>query len=240
MRVIIFPHAGGGKLFYRDFWNAFNVSDINVIQYPGREEKIGQDMPESIDKLADMMFNEYKNLFNCEYVIWGHSMGSTIGYEVAKRCEKILHKPPIVFFSSGASAPNSKRTEKEKSALTSDRDFEDLMELYGGIPAELKRDKDFCNYFYPIIRGDMKLLFDYMDIKFIKLHCPVRLIEGTEDEKNIDEWKKYTDYDVNVKYYKGGHFFINDHKKEIAGYIEKNAMEVRSRRMGTYGYHKIT
>lgn len=228
MRVVIFPHAGGGKTFYREFRSAFKVSDVYVIQYPGREEKIEQNMPESVDKLADMMFEEYKDLFNCEYVIWGHSMGSTIGYEVAKRCEKILHKSPICFFSSGANAPCLEKDEKEKSSLTSDEDFEKLMDIYGGIPDVLRSNRDFCNYFYPIIRKDMKLIFDYVDSDFIKLHCPVRLIEGTEDGKKTDMWERYTDYDVNVKYYKGGHFFINDHRNELADYIERIALEVKT------------
>jgi surfactin synthase thioesterase subunit len=231
----MFPHAGGGRLYYKDFKNIFKHFEFSVIQYPGREEKYGIDMPDTLNELADKIFKEYQDLFKSDYVMWGHSMGSTVGYEVAKRCEKILNNPPMVFFSSGASAPCNSLTSKVKLSIDSDKDFEELMELYGGISDELRHNKDFCDYFYPIIRGDMKIISGYRDDEYIKLRCPVRLIEGDEDTSVIDKWKFYTDFDINVKYYSGGHFFINDHKQEIANYIEKDAIEVRSRRRGTFG-----
>ena len=240
LKVVVFPHAGGGTLFYRNFKSVFKHSDVSVIQYPGREEKYAQVMPDTVGELADEIFREYRDLFKSDYVIWGHSMGSTVGYEVAKRCEEILRNPPIAFFSSGASAPCNPTTKKVKLSIDSDKDFEELMDLYGGISDELRHNKDFCDYFYPIIRRDMKILVDYKDEKYIKLECPISLIEGTEDVRDIDEWKFYTDFDINVKYHNGGHFFINDHKKEIADYIEKNAMEVRSKRMGSSKCLRIT
>lgn len=240
LRVVVFPHAGGGTLFYRDFKSAFKHSEVSVIQYPGREEKYAQVMPDTVDELADEIFKEYRDLFKSDYVIWGHSMGSTVGYEVAKRCEEILHNPPIAFFSSGASAPCSPTTKKVKLSVDSDKDFEGLMDMYGGISDELRHDKDFCDYFYPIIRGDMRLLSAYSDSEHIKLKCPIRLIEGTADEHDIDGWKFYTDFDINVKYHNGGHFFINDHKQEIADYIEKNAAELKIKRFGSSKHLRIT
>lgn len=197
-------------------------------------------MPNTVYELANELFDEYKNWFRNDYVVWGHSMGSAVGYEVAKLCEEILHNPPIAFFSSGASAPCDSLTSKVRLSIDSDEVFEQLMEQYGGISDEMRHNKDFCDYFYPIIRGDMKILSNYRDDEYIKLRCPVRLIEGNEDTCVIDKWKFYTDFDINVKYYNGGHFFINDYKKEIADYIEKNAMEVRNRRRGTFGYNKIS
>jgi Predicted thioesterase involved in non-ribosomal peptide biosynthesis len=223
-----------------DFKNVFKHFKFSVIQYPRREEKYGIDMPNTVYELADELFDEYKNWFRNNYVVWGHSMGSTVGYEVVKRCEEILHNSPIAFFSSGASAPCNTITSKVRLSIDSDKDFEELMEQYGGIRDELLHNKDFCDYFYPIIRGDMKILSDYRDDEYIKLRCPVRLIEGTEDTCVIDKWKFYTDFDIDVKYHNGGHFFINDHKQEIADYIEKSAIEVISRKTGTSGYNKVT
>lgn len=112
LRAVVFPHACGGTLFYRDFKNSFKNSNVSVIQYPGREEKYVQVMPDTVGELADEIFKEYRDLFKSDYVIWGHSMGSTVGYEVAKRCEEILNNPPIAFFSSGASAPCNPTTKK--------------------------------------------------------------------------------------------------------------------------------
>ncbi len=230
--MIVFPHAGGGTMFYKKFVKSFKKTELSIIQYPGREDKYDQHMPDSLCKLADELFKEYREWFKNDFVIWGHSMGSTVGYEVAKRCEKELHNSPIAFFSSGAEAPCSESTEKEKAMLESKEAFEEFINVYGGIDDQLKGDKDFCDFFYPIIRGDVKVAYNYKDSEFIKLHCPLRLIEGTDDVCRIDKWKLYTNYDINIKYHKGGHFFINDYKQEVADYIEKSAMEIRCRMKG--------
>lgn len=229
LRVIAFPHAGGGKLFYREFEKSFKHFKFLIVQYPGREEKYGKDLPGTIGELADELFEEYKEWFRNDYVVWGHSMGSTVGYEVVKRCEEILNNSPIVFFSSGASAPCDPSSSKVKLSLDSDEDFEELMDLYGGISDELRQNKDFCEYFYPIIRGDMRMLTDYRDDERIKMRCPIRLLEGNKDDCVIDKWKFYTDFDINVKYHDGGHFFINDYKQEIANYIEKATIEIKKK-----------
>ena len=123
-------------------------------------------MPNTVYELADELFDEYKDWFRNDYVVWGHSMGSTVGYEVAKRCEEIRYNPPIAFFSSGASAPCNPTSSKVRLSIDSDKDFEELMEQYGGIRDELRHDKDFCDYFYPIIRGDMKIFSDYRDDEY--------------------------------------------------------------------------
>ena len=126
----------------------------------------------------------------------------------------------ICFFSSEAVALCNSTTDKVSFSITAEKDFKKLM--YGGINDELRHNKDFCDYYHHIISGDMKLLYyNCRDDKYIKLRCSVRLIEGTDDKCVIDKWKFYTDFAISVKYHKGGHFFINDYKQEIAYYIEK-------------------
>lgn len=53
-------------------------------------------------------------------------MGSIVAYEVAKRCERNLNVVPIVFFSSGSSAPCCGGSERVKNAVKSHKDFEKL------------------------------------------------------------------------------------------------------------------
>ena len=206
-KVIIFPHAGAGTVFFNSFKEEFKNSEVYVIQYPGREDKYGQSMPDTINQLADVLFAEYKHLFKEQFVFWGHSMGS-------------IHNVPIRFFSSGSSAPCSGSSEGLRSAVKSQKDFESLLDIYGGISDELKNDSGFCKYFYPIILGDMKIISNYCDDELVKLCCPIMLMEGIDDSVRIDEWKLYTDFGIEVKYFEGGHFFIDEHKREIAASIE--------------------
>ena len=89
--LIIFPHAGGGILYYNK-WRVLLSKKFNVtiIQYPMREQKMNQHMPESLEILAEDIFSEYESLFNDKCIIWGHSMGSFVAYEVLKLMEGYL------------------------------------------------------------------------------------------------------------------------------------------------------
>ena len=190
-KVIIFPHAGAGIGFFNSFKDEFKKTDVFVIQYPGREDKYEKNMPDTIDELADVIFDEYKCLFDGQFVFWGHSMGSIVAYEVAKRCERNLNVVPIVFFSSGSSAPCCGGSERVKNAVKSHKDFEKLLDVYGGISDELRNDRDFCEYFFPIILGDLKMISNYCDEQLVKLRCPIMLMEGLDDDVSIDRWRLY-------------------------------------------------
>ena len=77
MNLICCPHAGGGKIFYSKWMRSFNKEiEFHVMSYPKRDELVRMRMPSSIQKLAELIFLRNRELFEDDYAIWGHSMGS--------------------------------------------------------------------------------------------------------------------------------------------------------------------
>lgn len=219
-KLIIFPHAGGGILYYNK-WRILlsNKFDVTIIQYPMRENKINQHMPERLEILAENIFWEYKSLFNDKCIIWGHSMGSFVAYEVLKFMEDYLDVYPKCFYSSGAAAPCSKR-EDLSEVVNNKGEFYTLLTNYGGIDFSLFSNEDFLEVFLPTIKVDLILVSKYTDRCIRKIKCPIVLMEGEEDKCDISQWDIYAGSKINIVYFKGNHFFIEENINEIVKMLE--------------------
>ena len=91
--LVCFPHAGAGRMYYTKWHSLFGDEvDLQIVQYPLREHRMRDPMPDTVGELADEIFDTYADAFRGTYAIWGHSMGSTIGYEVARRCQNRLEQ----------------------------------------------------------------------------------------------------------------------------------------------------
>ncbi|WP_300264871.1 alpha/beta fold hydrolase [Microbacterium sp.] len=217
--MVCFPHAGAGRLYYGRWRAAFTTSvELTVAQYPQREQKLAVPMPGSVRELAADLVEELRPVFSRPYVIWGHSMGSVVGYEVAKIAQERFG-PPLVFFSSGASSPSVSRFTRADD-LATDESMKDVLRSYGGISEASLADPDFMKWFAPAIRADLRLLSTYQDTEFERLRCPLVLLEGRSDKVQIEQWPWYAEGPVEVHEFDGGHFFIDEHRQTIAALIE--------------------
>lgn len=214
--LLCFPHAGAGRLYYAR-WGALFGDGISfeVVQYPERENRYKERMPATVQQLATDIHAEYARVFAGPYSIWGHSMGTVIGYEVAKLAQRLSGRAPLVFFSSGSAAPCESRFEAVPS-LSSALDFRKVLLRYGGVSPENMDNPDFMNYFAPIIKADLMLLGQYQDVEFERLNCSLVLMEGRDDPVRLDSWPRYVARAPEVHLFDGGHFFLQEHSAELA------------------------
>ncbi|WP_285728736.1 alpha/beta fold hydrolase [Nocardiopsis sp. ATB16-24] len=218
--VVCFPHAGAGRFYYSPWQHAFSsLVNLQVVQYPLREQRMHTPMPASVGELAEDVFAEFEDVFRGPYAIWGHSMGSVIGYEVAKLCQERLGGPPLTFFSSGSAAPCRARFTRAED-LDTPEGFRDVLMHYGGVPEEYLRDADYMKYFAPVIKADLRLLGSYQDLVRVPLRCPIVLMLGRDDTVTADQWEHYTAHPLDVNEYDGGHFFLDRHRTAMASLME--------------------
>ncbi|MFE9638134.1 thioesterase II family protein [Nocardiopsis alba] len=218
--MVCFPHAGAGRFYYSRWQQAFSgIVDLNIVQYPLRENRLNTPMPESVGELAEDIFEEFEDVLRGPYAIWGHSMGGVLGYEVAKLCQERLGNAPLTFFSSGSSAPCRARFRRVGN-LDTPEGFRDVLLRYGGVPEEYLRDADFMTYFAPAIKADLRLLSAYQDTGRVPLRCPLVLMLGRGDTVTPDQWEHYTDHSLEVNEYEGGHFFLDRHRESMVALME--------------------
>ncbi|WP_156665171.1 alpha/beta fold hydrolase, partial [Rhodococcus sp. 852002-51564_SCH6189132-a] len=79
--VVCFHHAGGSAAAYRD-WGSEHDLRIHAVCLPGRDGRRNEPSPTSMDSLVEQLDDELGELLATEHVLFGHSMGGTIAYEL--------------------------------------------------------------------------------------------------------------------------------------------------------------
>lgn len=89
VRLVCFPHAGGSASYYFPVSKALSsVADVQVLQYPGRQDRRTTPFVEDMDELADAVTAVLRDQLDLPLVLFGHSMGATLAFEVAARLER--------------------------------------------------------------------------------------------------------------------------------------------------------
>lgn len=100
-QLVCMPHAGGAASFFRGWAGALPWDlDLLALQYPGREDRFGEPCARSIDALAGPAAEALVEYARQPLVLFGHSLGAALAYEVALRLEQRGAPPLYVAVSS--------------------------------------------------------------------------------------------------------------------------------------------
>lgn len=211
VKLICLPHAGGSASFYFSLSRSlFPTVDVLAIQYPGRQDRLGEKCIDTIEELADSIFQIVRAQADRPLILFGHSMGAILAFEVARRLEgdSII---PMGLFASARRAPRLHRDEKVHQ-----RDDEgllaDIREL-SGTNSGLFDDDELLSIVLPSIRSDYKAVETYRYQPGPMLSCPIFALVGDNDPKStVDEagaWKEHTSGKFELVVFSGGHFYIH-------------------------------
>jgi pyochelin biosynthesis protein PchC len=222
-RLICFPHAGGSATFFFPVSQSMSPAvDVLSIQYPGRQDRRLEPCVGDIFTLADLVTEELLPWADRPIVLFGHSMGATLGFEVATRLEK-RGIVPLGFFASGRRAPS--RWREERVHLADDDGLIKELRALSGTEARVLEDEEVVRMILPAVRSDYKAAETYrLRPGTPTLTCPVTALTGDSDPHvTLDEakaWSEHTEGAFDLKVYEGGHFFVSTHAAEIMGEIK--------------------
>ena len=202
-KMFCFPHAGGGASFYRNWErNLRGLADVRAVQLPGREERFREPRYYSIHRLADALFEaeEGRGWFDGACILFGHSMGAKIAFEVARRLV-LQGRPPALLLVSG-SRPVHMPPRKLLSDLP-DEAFDAELRQLAGTPEEILREPDLMRMFRPLLRADFA-----MDESYVCDACldvPLCVFSGDADD---EVWREQTRGAFAAHILPGDHFFL--------------------------------
>lgn len=178
-RIFCFHNAGSSESVYSakrtPFMDwALETQSVEVIamDYPGRQMLLKDTLHTSLDTLCPLLLSVlYEKLADgVPYIIWGHSVGTWVSFELLMLARKIGLPMPKVAFFNAFTAPHipQRRRPWQKSASLSDEEFQEEVkrwddEHFKGPSSMVFRDDQWPMY-GPMMRADFQL-FDEQTFK---------------------------------------------------------------------------
>ncbi|MGW1782098.1 thioesterase II family protein [Streptomyces sp. NPDC002143] len=216
-RLVCLPHAGGSASYFFPVSKALAPSvDVLAVQYPGRQDRRHEACIDDIAELADAVTAELLPLADRPLVLFGHSMGASLAFEVGLRLEKegIV---PLALFASGRRAPSRHRVETVH--LRSDDEIIAELKALSGTQSAVLADEEILRMVLPAIRSDYKAAETYRHTDGARLATPIQAHFGVDDPRvSRDEaaaWADHTSGGFELASYPGGHFYLNEQAPRV-------------------------
>jgi surfactin synthase thioesterase subunit len=227
-RLVCLPHAGGAASYYFPVSRALAPDiDVLAIQYPGRQDRRSEPCLDDVRELADALVAELKPWTDKPITVFGHSLGATLGFELASRLQDDGVEL-LGLFASGRRAP-SRHREKEAVHLGSDATLIATLKKMSGTDSQFLDDEEVLRMILPALRGDYKAAETYRYRQGPPLECPITVLTGDADsEVTMDEaraWSEHTTGAFDLQVFTGGHFYLNDHAPAVIAQIAKHVAE---------------
>ena len=222
-RFFCFPYAGGGAQVYRA-WPASLGDDIEVCvaQLPGREKRFGEPALSNVDALAEPLGDAMSQLGDLPYVMFGHSLGALVAFEVARKLRRAGHPMPGALFASGHRAPQLPDPNPQVHALPEDEFVDELREL-DGTPEAVFESPELLALVLPMLRADFAAAETYQYTPGEPLSCALTVLGGREDSlvevDCLEPWREQADGAFDLQLFDGGHFFLHSHTSAVLGLI---------------------
>lgn len=227
VQLVCFPHAGGSATYYHPLAHSpflMAGAEVLAVQYPGRQDRRKEPLVDSIPELVDQVVAALGSFTGKPLVFFGHSMGATVAYEVARRlCTGQSGSEPRWLIVSGRRAPSSFRSGTVH--LRTDSEIVDELLRIGGTDPAFLNDQELLGMIIPVVRNDYRAIEGYSWTPAPPLSCPITALAGDRDPLvPLDEaaaWEQHTRGPFEVKTFPGGHFYLDSHRRGVAKNISK-------------------
>jgi surfactin synthase thioesterase subunit len=210
-QLLCLPPAGAGPSLFHP-WTLRHQGriDIRPIPLPGRETRITEPLPASIDSLADELAAQLAPALAPRYALFGYSMGAVLGYEMAQRWVRAGLPAPEMLFILACSPPDRLLEGREPlHTLESGAFWQAIMEL-GGTPKEILELPEALALFEPIVRSDFRICETYEHrAGGPRLDCPAHVFiadrDSMVDAETAALWRDFVAGDVVMHPLPGNH-----------------------------------
>ncbi|WP_327371812.1 thioesterase II family protein [Streptomyces sp. NBC_01217] len=217
-RLVCLPHAGGTAGVFHSWPQSLAPGiEMLAVRYPGRQDRLDDPFPQSLEDLAEEIAGHLLQYLDLPVALFGHSMGSAVAYEVARRLEAWKPDALARLFVSGRAAPTD--GPRGTGHLSDDETLAAWAAGLGGPAAEVYADPELRYMLLFSLRGDLRLLDTYRPSELVPLHAPITAFGGTDDlgypPEELSTWSKVAKGAFDARSFNGDHFYLVPHAASL-------------------------
>ena len=226
--LVWLPHAGGSAGYFQELSNALPEGIECVgIEYPGRGRRIREPLCNNLIALVeDVVAGLTKIPKDRRIVIFGHSMGGLLGFEVCRRLESIGSRvKPNKLIVSACEPLHVERAMPRIHHLPNGELIDKLIDMNGSVlNSELIKDLISANL--RIIRSDLAISENYIFSKYPIMSQDIVAYGAYRDSvvrcHVLDKWADLTTGTVGVRLFDGGHFYLTENSLEFISQLSRD------------------
>jgi pyochelin biosynthetic protein PchC len=222
-RLVCFPHAGGAASCFRPWRDHLPPSvDLLAVQYPGREDRAHEPALTDMETMAGRVAEALGGLLDAPVVLFGHSMGAAIAYEVAlrvqARCGSRLRGVVL------SAHPGPRHIVPGVKHLASDEVLWDELRRLNGTRDPVLENRELRSLLLPSLRSDYRLSETYLPARREPLACRVVACLGDDDPEvtpaEAAAWREATSGGFELRVFPGGdHFYLRHHRQDLVDLV---------------------
>ncbi|WP_256252106.1 thioesterase II family protein [Streptomyces sp. yr375] len=224
VRLICLPQAGGGAGAFSS-WRAHLPEGVELapVELPGRGTREADPMPARFDDLVDALYKGLLPELDVPYVLFGHSFGGTLAYELTLRIEERGAPIPLATLVSASRAPQTPPTGTISDAP--DKELLAWLVNSDGLPRELLKYPDYVAYLLRTIRTDLAFAERYLVSDPRPVRTPLHALCGEEDQvvtaEQVRHWKECAAGGHSFTVMPGGHSYHQTHAPQLMEFVRE-------------------
>ncbi|WP_298799922.1 thioesterase II family protein [uncultured Pseudonocardia sp.] len=225
-RALCLPHAGGSASFFFALSRSLSPEvEVLAAQYPGRQDRRHEAPLTDLGSLADQVVSGLDDFLDRDLIVFGHSLGATLGFEVVRRLERVgvAVRHLIV---SGRRAPSCP-ADGGLHTLLDDALIAEMRALAGDeLPLP---DDEMLQIALPAVRADYCAVETYRYDGGPPIGCPVTAIYGENDPRvtpaMVSRWAEHTVGGFRTVVVPGAHFYLAGQVDTVRSLVRAVATE---------------
>jgi medium-chain acyl-[acyl-carrier-protein] hydrolase len=219
LRLLCLPYAGAGASAYRSWAKALpSEVELYALQLPGREARRREAPYTQLEPLIEILARLVAGLPPLPLVLFGHSLGAIIGFELARSLRRQYGINPVHMFIAGQAAPQLPSSAQQIHLLP-DGEFIQRLREYNGTPEEILQHTEILQMLLPALRADFAICENYAYYHDEPLDCPVSVFGSSDDSQVSQEdllaWSSQTSQSMTFHLLKGDHFFVHQARESL-------------------------
>jgi surfactin synthase thioesterase subunit len=221
INLICLPFAGGSSYSYSSLEiNMPSYINMVPVDLPGRGKRMHEPLVKNAASVVEELYRQICPLIEKPYAIFGHSMGSLLGYLLTRRIIEEKQPAPCHLFFSGRAGPSWPVNDIYYTLPR--KDFFSELKKLGGCPEEILQDGELQELFEPVLRADFELVETYTYKSGDPFLIPIDVFYGAQEDltdPELDCWKNESYLPVTYTSFQGDHFFLLTQPKAVANAI---------------------